>query len=98
MLQKRFNASFPGSGMTPIAMNRFLELLPVIFLATTPLDTLDAFDQIESALTSVGYYNALPKSQDDMQSDTPEKLGRLIESAREKFPFDLTPVVLVGPR
>jgi hypothetical protein len=79
-------------------MNGLLELLPIIFLATTPHDTPDAFDQIESALTSVGYYNALPKSQDDVQSDTPEKLSRLIESARKKFPFDLTPIVLDGPR
>jgi hypothetical protein len=82
--------------MTEHWMNNILGLLPGMRLAATPKEDLDLAEEIRSTLESVGYFNAFPKRADDIMPDTEEKLNRLIDRAREKFPFDLTEVTLIG--
>jgi hypothetical protein len=99
LLKEHFGIDFRSSGMTPYALNSQLErLIPVMWLATSPMDVPDLAQEVRSALTSSGYYDTLPKRPEDITAPTIEKLEQSIHRARELFSFDLTHTTLDGRR
>ena len=77
LLKEDFGIDFRSSGMTPYALHSQLErLVPVMWLATSPMDVPDLAQEVRSALTSSGYYDTLPKRPEDITAPTIEKLER----------------------
>jgi hypothetical protein len=101
LLKEHFKdgVNFAGSGMMPYALNSQLEaLIPRTMLATSPIKGANLGQEIRTALTSSGYYDLLPKSQEDITESTLERLNQAIQTAQEQFPFDLTLITLDGKR
>jgi hypothetical protein len=69
-----------------------------MWLATSPKELPDLTKEIEAALTSTGYYEALPKQPGEVTQSTLEKLDQSVRRAQAMVPFDLVHVRLDGKR
>lgn len=97
-IKAHFNVSFPASGMTPYAMNKILAaVIPFLPLATSPR-TASLSQEIQTALATLGYFDEIPESTEEIPADTVDQLKRLIGAAQVVIPFNLTPITLEGKR
>ncbi len=100
LIKEHFGTGFPSSGMMPHTLNSQLEILiPRMMLATSPMKVADLGQEVQSALTSSGYYDTLSKRREDVTATTvEEEVAHAIHRAQERFAFDLTPITLEGKR